>query len=276
VGYAAAGAAKALGVPFLVQPTIHPNQAGDGALDLRLFRRADRLLVHSRFEEGYFRRHGYRQPISVVGNGILDRSDGVAHRFRERYGMQGPLVLYVGRKEPSKGYDLVVQAWVMARRQMPFLNLVCMGPTSSSARPQAQAGLYDLDFCDEQTKHDALAACDCLCVPSEGESFGLIFMEAGRYGKPVIARRLPVLVELLGDQAALLLGVETGFNRVAVTAGEVADGMIQVMNHKALADGLGQNLALVSARFLWPCVVVNFVCAYGESLKRGAGEDHYP
>lgn len=267
VGYAAAGAAKILGVPFLVQPTIHPNQAGDAPLDLRLFRRANRLLVHSRFEKDYFRRNGYVQPISVVGNGIADRSDGDGERFRTLYGIQGPMVLYIGRKEANKGYDLVLQAWMLAKREISDLNLVCIGPAGSSPRPQPQSGLYDLDFCDEQTKHDALAACDCLCVPSEGESFGLVFMEAGQYGKPVIARRLPVLVELLGDKAALLLGRETTFNRVDVTASEIAAAIIRVLTDKVYAAELGQNLAQASAQFVWPRVVDNFVKAYEESLN---------
>jgi len=266
VGYAAARAAKVLGVPFLIQPTIHPNQAGDTSLDLRLFKLANRLLAHTKFEENYFRRNGYVQPVSVVGNGISDRCDGIGQRFRSRRGIQGPLVLFLGRRETNKGYDLALQAWMIAKRQIPTLNFVCIGPPGASSRPPPQLGLYDLGFCDEATKHDALAACDCVCVPSLGESFGLVFMEAGRYGKPVIARRLPVLVELLGDKAALLLGRETAFNRVEVTADEIAAAIIRVLTDKEIAEKLGMNLELVSGKFLWPRVVHKFIKAYFDSL----------
>jgi glycosyltransferase involved in cell wall biosynthesis len=272
VGHAAARAADALGIPFLVQPTIHPNQAGDSALDLWLFRHANRLLVHSKFEESYFKRNGFEQPISVVGNGIPDRSDGVPQRFRDKHGIPGSMVLYIGRKEANKGYDLVQKAWLQAKQEMPGLNLVCIGPTGTSSPAPPQSGLLDLQFCDEQTKHDALAACDCLCVPSEGESFGLIFMEAGRYEKPVIARRLPVLVELLGTKAALLLGQETAFNRVEVTADEIAKGIIRVLTDNTFAAELGRNLRVISSQFVWSRVVDSFIKSYELSLYDWNGE----
>src|SRR4029077_14591024 len=90
--------------------------------------------------------------------------------------------------------------------QRPDISLVCMGPTESTAEQQKIEGLIDLDFTSEELKHDALAACTCLCVPSDGESFGLVYMEAGRYGKPAVGRKVAVLEELLHDGVAALFG----------------------------------------------------------------------
>jgi hypothetical protein len=47
-------------------------------------------------------------------------------------------------------------------------------PQSSEARPR----VLDLDDLTEGEKQDALAACDVLCVPSEGELFGMVYFEA--------------------------------------------------------------------------------------------------
>ena len=269
IGFAAERAARLRRIPFLLEPTCHPLQAGDTPLDHRLFRRADRLLVHSQFEADYFCSLGYRIPIDVVGNGIEDRADGNAERFREKTGISGHIILYIGRKDPDKGYPLVIEAFHRLRSTMPDVNLVCIGPPGSESMRGAEIGLLDLGFVSEQTKHDALAACTCLCVPSVGESFGLIYMEAGRYAKPVVARRLPVLEELLENgRAGLLIGRQNAKqNAVDLTAEELATKLYQLLNSPEECVRLGENCRRVSKKFVWPEVVKRFEAAYRSALR---------
>jgi glycosyltransferase involved in cell wall biosynthesis len=268
IGFAAERVARFQGVPFLVEPTCHPLQAGDTPLDHRLFRRADRLLLHTQFEAGHFRSLGYRVPIDVVGNGIEDRTDGDAERFRQNTGISGNIILYIGRKDPDKGYPLVIEAFRHLRSKMPDVSLVCMGPSGANNITVAEKGVLDLGFVSEQTKQDALAACACLCVPSVGESFGLIYMEAGRYAKPVVARRLPVLEELLDNgRAGLLVGtLNEKKNAVDVTADELAASLYDLLNSPEECARLGQNCRRVSDRFIWPEAVKRFEAAYQEAL----------
>ncbi len=268
VGFAAERAARFYGIPFLIQPTCHPFQAGDEPLDHHLFRRADRLLVHTHFEAEHFSSERYFMPIDVVGNGIEDRTDGDEERFRKQTGVSGPIVLYIGRKDFDKGYPLVVQAFRHLRLKIPDVNLVCMGPPSSEKKEEAQPRFYDLDFVTEQTKHDAMAACTCLCVPSVGESFGLVYMEAGRYAKPVVARRLPVLEELLENgKAGLLVGkVQGNRNCISLTAEELAASLYQLLASPEKCLDLGQNCRRVSDKFVWPQVVKRFEAAYQAAI----------
>lgn len=272
VGFAAERAARFQRIPFLIEPTCHPFQAGDAPLDHRLFRRADRLLVHTQFEADHFRSLGYRVPIDVVGNGIEDRADGDAEQFRQKTGISGNIILYIGRKDPDKGYPLVIEAFRRLRSRMPDVNLVCIGPSGSKNMAGAEIGFFDLGFVSEQMKHDALAACTCLCVPSVGESFGLVYMEAGRYAKPVVARRLPVLEELLEHgRAGLLVGTpDTTRNAVELTAEELAAGLYQLLSSPEQCARLGQNCRRVSEKFVWPEVVKRFECAYEAALDNYA------
>jgi glycosyltransferase involved in cell wall biosynthesis len=269
IGFAAERAARLRRIPFLVQPTCHPFQAGDAPLDHRLFRRADRLLVYSQFEADHFRSLAYRVPIDVVGSGIEDRADGNAERFRQKTGISGHIILYIGRKDPDKGYPLVIEAFHRLRSRMPDINLVCMGPPGTESMRGTEIGLLDLGFVSEQTKHDALAACTCLCVPSVGESFGLVYMEAGRYSKPVVARRLPVLEELLENgRAGLLIGTQnTKENAVDLTADELAARLYQLLNSPEECVRLGENCRRVSEKFVWPEVVKRFEAAYRSALR---------
>ncbi|WP_414527906.1 glycosyltransferase family 4 protein [Nodularia chucula] len=265
VGYAADYAASYLNIPFLIQPTIHPNQIGDSAEEIRFYKLADRLLFYTEFERQFFlKKLQINIPCNVVGSGVHYRNDGNAERFRKLYGIEGPLVLFVGRKEPDKGYDLVISAWKKARTQISNLVLCCIGP--GSVRSPKMPNLLDLEYVDNQLKNDALAACDCLCVPSQGESFGIIFMEAAQYRKPIIARRLPVLVELLGDQSALFLGSEIDFNRVQLEENELSKGIVSLLSNKELGYQMGKNAFHASQRFTWDKIVANFIYAYQEEL----------
>ncbi|MBP9223628.1 MAG: glycosyltransferase family 4 protein [Verrucomicrobiales bacterium] len=267
VGFAAHTAARKLKVPFLVQPTCHPFQFGDASMDHSLFTLADRLLVHTEYEAQHFRNLGYKVPLKVVGNGIEDRANGNVERFRNEYSIVGPIVLYVGRKDHDKGYSLVVEAFKLLREDIPEANLVCMGPPGAcTADPMPH--FLDLGFASEETKHDALAACTCLCVPSEGESFGLIFMEAGRYGKPVVARKLPVLEELLGRGEAGLLLESTAErdHHVSLSADDLSKGLVLILTSPDVSTRFGSNLKLISDNFIWNNVARRFEAAYLESL----------
>jgi len=268
-GFAAAAAAKYWRVPFVVQPTCHPHHVGDSPLDLRLFAKADRLLAHTKYEANYFRQRSLRCPIDVVGNGIEDRSDGDAERFRTRFGVAGPFILFIGRKDRQKGYLLLLDAFKVLRRQRRDISLVCMGPTESTAKRQKVEGLKDLDFTSEELKHDALAACTCLCIPSDGESFGLVYMEAGRYGKPAVGRKVAVLQELLNDgAAALLLGVpDEGRNRAMLSPEALAAALVKLLSDPKECHRIGENCRAVSEQFLWPRVVKRFEASYYQAVE---------
>jgi glycosyltransferase involved in cell wall biosynthesis len=130
-------------------------------------------------------------------------------------------------------------------------------------------GLIDLSFVSEDEKHDALAACDCLCVPSEGESFGLVFMEAGLYAKPVIGRNVAVLRELWNDgQAGLMVGSpDDRYNRAKLGPAELAEAVLRLLSDPQECRRLGENLRKISEQFVWPLIVERFEDSYYQALE---------
>jgi glycosyltransferase involved in cell wall biosynthesis len=268
-GFAAAAAAKHWGIPFVVSPTCHPHHVGDSPLALRLYKQANRLLVYTEYEAQHLRRKLEGCAIDVVGIGIENRSDGNAEKFRTRFGLDGPFILFIGRKDRQKGYLLLLDAFKVLRRQRPDMNLVCMGPTESTAEQQEIEGLIDFDFTSEELKHDALAACTCLCVPSDGESFGLVYMEAGRYGKPTVGRKVAVLEELLHDGvAAVLLGVpDDAHNRATLSPESLAAALRKLLSDPKECRRIGENCRAVSEQFVWPRVVKRFEASYYQALE---------
>jgi glycosyltransferase involved in cell wall biosynthesis len=269
IGFAAATAARKLGVPFMVQPTAHPGQWGDSPLDLFLYQQAGRLLVHTEYERDALQQYGLQRAFDVVGNGIEDRQDGDAARFRNIYGIPGSIILFLGRKDEDKGYFLLKQAFPLVRTHYPDVTLVCIGPSDPCDIPAAvvQAGVLEIGFASEQTKHDALAACTFLCVPSVGESFGLVYMEAGRYGKPSIGRSLPVLEELLQRHDAIfLVGAAGAQHTVALDPHDLAQALLQLLTDPPTVQRLGHNAYRASGEFIWSRVVQRFETAYRNAI----------
>ncbi|PMR59287.1 hypothetical protein C1A38_20310 [Verrucosispora sp. ts21] len=112
--------------------------------------------------------------------------------FRRRHGIDGPFVLFVGRRMVSKGYRTLLEAMATVWHRLPATRFVFIGPdvdpdASAHFAAHADPRLHDLGTVDEQTKHDAIAACELLCLPSVADVFPLVFVEAWTCGRPVVS-----------------------------------------------------------------------------------------
>jgi glycosyltransferase involved in cell wall biosynthesis len=121
----------------------------------------------------------------TIGIGIAAPAGLRPQRFRERYGIDGPFALYVGRIDAVKGIDRLLADFARYKRHHPGdLQLVLIGraETPFAPRPHVRA----LGFLDEESKYDALAAADVLIQPSPLESLSIVVLEAWSTGRPVL------------------------------------------------------------------------------------------
>ena len=125
-------------------------------------------------------------PGVVVGVGSEIRDGASAARFRQRTGIAGPFVLYVGRIDENKGcremFDHFSRYAAEASRRM---QLVLAGMPVMEIPSHRR--IHHLGFVTDEEKYDALAAADALLMPSYYESLSMVTLEAW-------AMRLPVLV----------------------------------------------------------------------------------
>lgn len=116
----------------------------------------------------------------------------------ERYGLRGRKVLLtVGRivsKERAKGFDEVIDALPALVQRVPEVRYVIAGDgdyRTDLERKVSNAGLSDrvvfTGLISESEKLDLYRAADVYVMPSRGEGFGFVFLEAMACGTPCIA-----------------------------------------------------------------------------------------
>jgi glycosyltransferase involved in cell wall biosynthesis len=130
-----------------------------------------------------------------VGVGIDpdEFAGGDAGRFRERFRLDGPIVLQVSTLSRAKGAVDLLEAMKLLWAAGSDARLVLIGPSMgdfekefSSQPAHARERILLLGMTDEATKKDAFAACEVFVMASSADSFGTVYLEAWLYGKPVI------------------------------------------------------------------------------------------
>ena len=124
-------------------------------------------------------------PGVVVGVGINTPDDVSAARFREKYGLDGEFLIYVGRIDEAKNVPELLDFFDRFQEDNGRdLKLVLLGKAQFPLphRPD----IIPLGFVSEQDKFDALQAATLLVVPSKYESLSMVVLEAWKMGKPVL------------------------------------------------------------------------------------------
>jgi glycosyltransferase involved in cell wall biosynthesis len=103
---------------------------------------------------------------------------------------KGRFILFLGRRDPGKGLELLLRAYEAARA-LPGgqgLELVLAGPGSTSY-DDPRAGVHDLGLVDDATRAALLWNCAALASPSANESFSRVLFEAWHCGRPAVVRQ---------------------------------------------------------------------------------------
>ncbi|WNL45549.1 glycosyltransferase family 1 protein [Dyella sp. BiH032] len=128
-----------------------------------------------------------------------------------------PSFLIVGTIEPRKGHAQTLSAFERLWERGHQVNLVLIGKPGwrvetliSRLRQHPEAGkrLFWLERANDSQLIAMYQQASALLAPSEGEGFGLPLIEAAQYGRPIIARDLPVFQEVAGEHAFYFSGMQ--------------------------------------------------------------------
>ncbi|MHB1416347.1 MAG: glycosyltransferase family 4 protein [Chloroflexota bacterium] len=177
---------------FLI-PCLHDEGYAHMTVMREMFQTFQKLLFLSLPEMALARRlYGLpEERLFLLGAGVDVEARGDADRFRERFGVGGPFVLYVGRRSEGKNTPLLIDYFCRFKERtssprLRDLKLVLAGSGPMDIPTEHRADVVDLGFLSEEEKQDAYAAALVTCQPSAKESFSLVIMESWVQGTPVL------------------------------------------------------------------------------------------
>ncbi len=233
--------ARRRNLPFVIYPLTHLGAGTRPGHDpvstfytmrhqVDLVRQSTAVIAQTRSEKQFYVDRGVdRDRIAIAGPGIEPTSlaGGDGERFRERYNLWGPIVASIGSMSYDKGTVHVVEAMRQLWSQGSSAHLVLAGALLTPFQHRLDAlpasdrqRIRVLPSVDEATKLDLLAALDILAMPSRTDSFGITYLEAWLYGKPVVGAQVwgvndviengaDGLLEPFGDVVALSAAIES-------------------------------------------------------------------
>jgi D-inositol-3-phosphate glycosyltransferase len=189
----------------------------------------------------------------------------------------GRMLLFVGRIEPLKGLDVLIEAIGIIRQQgileqNPFCLVIIGGePDATSekmsaemARVQAlrmEYGIEDLVAFLGKRSQDTLpyyySAAEAVVVPSQYESFGMVALEAMACGTPVVASQVGGLAYLVQD------GV-TGFTVPVDDPRALAEHLTTLLSDPMLRQRMGEQARQAAQEYAWSRVVSRLIDVYSD------------
>jgi glycosyltransferase involved in cell wall biosynthesis len=212
---------KKSATPLVITPFFHVGQTYHEMYSTYLvLNKATAIFALTQSEKEVFIAHGIpAEKIHVVRGGIdparYSGANGVM--FRSRYGIPNDsfVVLFLGTRDFEKGYHHTILAMKEVWKSIASAKLVTIGrkgtlkswdKVSKAYRQYTRhvieansENIIDLGLARDQDVKDALDASDVLVLPSRAESFGMVYLEAGLFKKPVIGARIPTTCEMIVD-----------------------------------------------------------------------------
>jgi glycosyltransferase involved in cell wall biosynthesis len=199
--------------------TWFPRRRHRELLKRYMFGRVDGLLVAGEDAADYVRSYGVEDSRIFDEPQVSDprffRTEAVRARerrgpLRAELGVSGIVFVYVGRLWWGKGVCDLLEAFAIARKQVPDATLLVVGDGDQAdelrrrAQVVAPGGVVFAGFRQRPELPSILAASDVLMFPTLGDPYGLVVDEAMAAGLPVIS------TTAAGEIAARVYEGETG------------------------------------------------------------------
>lgn len=198
---------------------------------------------------------------------------------------EAQMILFVGRIEPLKGVDTLIQAMACLelKETRGPVHLAIIGGDPSASPEQMTAEMARLQkMCDDlgldqsvvflgKREQDKLpyyySAAEVVVMPSHYESFGMVALEAMACGTPVIASEVGGLAYLVRDG-------ETGFTIPAEEPDTLCEKLSWLLNDEALHQKMSGQAAEYAQDYAWEKIATQIVDVYKELVPEESKVDH--
>jgi D-inositol-3-phosphate glycosyltransferase len=244
----------------------------------RVLRRADRVIAATIAEVTQLR-FLYRAPANKLA--VIPPGVDVSHFYpipgdeaRMYIGLKPDdrMVLFVGRIEPLKGVDTLIQAMsCLQLREKQRVHLAIIGGDPAASPREMSAEMARLQkLCDDlsvgqtvvflgKRDQDRLpyyySAAELVVMPSHYESFGMVALEAMACGTPVVASEVGGLGYLVRDG-------ETGFTIPDQEPEQLCEKISWLLNDPELHATMSQRAVEYAQDYAWEKIATQIVDVY--------------
>ena len=287
-GIYARQAAERFGLPLVISPrgmldpwslsrSLMTKKMAAWLYEDRNLHAAKVLHATSDLEAESIRRYGMAQPIAVLPNGIempvaseSPSRDILENRFP---GLRGKRwLLFLGRLDPKKGLDLLIELWRGLGPRFPEWRLVVAGPdlggfgakmiAAVAADPELLSRTTFTGMLEGDEKSASLAHAELFVLPTYGENFGIAVAEALAHGTPAITTTAAPWEGLVSHECGWWVAAESG---------AIGEALAAAMSLPASELGrMGENgRAMVLEQLSWDSIGARWVEVYRWILEGG-------
>lgn len=208
--------------------------------------------------------------VRVVPNGVETNGDSNIWKENRRDKSQRVL-LTVSRLVQRKGHDIVLRALGQVVEKIPTVVYRIVGRGPEQERLERLVCDLNLEknvefygVVNEQKKDELIQDCDIFVLPcretlTDFEGFGIVFLEAMRYAKPVIGSRSGGIPDIIRD----------GENGLLVKPDDpdaLAQAILAILASPDRTRRLGENgRRTVHERFRWDLIAANYLAELSDN-----------
>lgn len=222
-----------------------------------------------------------RRKIRIIPPGVnIDRFQPLPqHKAKQAIGItdDSHLLLFVGRIEPLKAVDTIIEAIDCIRQQnAALLNdvhfAIIGGDLESNDNDelirlqnlvqelQLEKTVHFLGAKDQRKLPLYYAAATAVIMPSDYESFGMVALEAMASGTPVIASEVGGLAFLVRDN-------ETGFHVPVREPVSLAERIATLLTDPSAYTRMGQSASQLAQQYAWSHIANRLIQEFDEVVK---------
>jgi glycosyltransferase involved in cell wall biosynthesis len=259
--------------PFVLYGALHLADRAIPQKYLERIKFCDQYIANTQFESDYLVRKGIdEKKINVIGTAtdILSYTKNLpsAADIRMKYHLNenDKVIVYLGRQEAFKGLPVLLDAFSQWQKKEPDAKLIIAGATGNYTGTLKDAALSNERikiFCDisDEQKCELLNMCDTLALPSKEESFGVVFLEAWSFKKPVIGANIGAIASLIDEN-------ENGLLFQADNATSLYACIEQLMNDQSKRIEMGlAGFNKVRDSYTWDKIAAAFRNVYIKAIE---------
>ncbi len=258
--------AKKHNIPFVLQahgslPRIiskqNLKQLYDNLCGYRLLKDTSKVIAVTQVEAEQYKNMGVSEDkIEIIPHGIASAEFVNLPRrgaFRKKYSLSDSekVILYLGRIDKTKGFDLLCKTFADLSKSLNGIKLVIVGPDDGYLSSLKKL-IKDLKIRDKvlftgplygQEKLSAYIDADVYVLPSIYEIFGITVLEACACGTPVIVTDRCGIADVIGREAGLVVPYDKE---------QLQGALLKMLGDEKLRLKFGEKgKSLVNERFNW-------------------------